>query len=91
MPICAFKLVSYSAHILVPWHIPIIWGLLYMLPVVLFGLLAVFVLIMIQTQVDFVFLCSPTSSLGLWLHYMGQAVYIITTFTSIYHLYLDAA
>ena len=28
---------------------------------------------------------------GLWLHFMGQAVYIITTFTSMYHLYLDTA
>ena len=79
MPICAFKLASNSTYILVLCHILIMLGLPYMLPVVLFGLLAVILLIIIQIQVSFVIHCSQPHPLGLWLHFMGQAVYIITS------------
>ena len=89
MPIRAFELASNSAHILVLCHILIMFvlELPYMSPVVLFGLLAVFLLIIIQIQVGFVILCPPTSSLGLWLLFMRQADYIFNILCLFYYYY----
>ena len=83
MPICAFKLASNSTYILVLYHILIMLGLLYMSPVVLFGLLAVFLLIIIQIQVGFIIPCTPTSSLGAIVTFYGSGCLHYQYFTSI--------